>query len=81
MKTDQIICCVVALLLGMLLANMLKSVCGCKVMEGQPGAREFDFTALRAQLESQAADAAAAPVYERKEDDPGWRSGESHSSR
>jgi hypothetical protein len=35
MKTDQIICCVVALLLGMLLANMLKNVCGCKVVEGQ----------------------------------------------
>jgi hypothetical protein len=35
MKTDQIVMCVVALLLGMLLANMLKSVCGCKVVEGQ----------------------------------------------
>jgi len=34
MKTDQIICCVVALLLGMLLSNMLKNVCGCKVVEG-----------------------------------------------
>jgi hypothetical protein len=36
MKTDQIMCCIVALLLGMLLANMLKNVCGCKnVVEGQ----------------------------------------------
>ena len=35
MKTDQIIMCVVALLLGMLLANMLKNVCGCKIVEGQ----------------------------------------------
>ena len=26
--------CIVALVLGMLLANMLKSVCGCKVVEG-----------------------------------------------
>jgi hypothetical protein len=26
--------CIVALILGMLLANMLKSVCGCKVVEG-----------------------------------------------
>lgn len=34
MKTDQIVMLFVALLLGMLLANMLKSVCGCKVMEG-----------------------------------------------
>ena len=41
MKTDQIMCCVVALLLGMLLANMLKSVCGCKVMEGQEMGRRF----------------------------------------
>jgi hypothetical protein len=35
MKTDQIIMCVVALLLGMLLANMLTNVCGCKIVEGQ----------------------------------------------
>ena len=35
MNTEQIIMCVVALILGMLLANMLKSVCGCKVVEGQ----------------------------------------------
>jgi hypothetical protein len=34
MKTEQILMCVVALVLGMLLANMLKSVCGCKVVEG-----------------------------------------------
>jgi len=34
MKTEQIVMCVVFLLLGMLLANMLKSVCGCKVVEG-----------------------------------------------
>lgn len=30
MKTEQIIMCVVALLLGMLVANMLTNVCGCK---------------------------------------------------
>ena len=36
MKTEQILMCVVALVLGMLLANMLKSVCGCKnLIEGQ----------------------------------------------
>ena len=35
MKTEQILMCVVALILGMLLANMLKNVCGCKVVEGQ----------------------------------------------
>ena len=34
MNTEQILMCVVALILGMLLANMLKSVCGCKVVEG-----------------------------------------------
>ena len=38
MKTDTIVCCVVALLLGMLLANMLKNVCGCKLTEGQADA-------------------------------------------
>ena len=37
MKTETIVCCVVALLLGMLLANMLKSVCGCKLTEGNHG--------------------------------------------
>ena len=36
MKTEQILMCVVSLILGMLLFHMLKGVCGCKVMEGQP---------------------------------------------
>ena len=31
--------CVVALILGMLMANMLKNVCGCNVVEGK--SREF----------------------------------------
>ena len=36
MNNQTIVCCVVALILGMLIANMLKSVCGCKnVVEGQ----------------------------------------------
>lgn len=34
MNNQTIVCCVVALLLGMLLANMLKNVCGCKLVEG-----------------------------------------------
>ena len=35
MKTDQIMCCIVALLLGMLMYHMLKNVCGCKnIVEG-----------------------------------------------
>ena len=34
MGTDQIMYCIVALILGMLLANMLKNVCGCKTVEG-----------------------------------------------
>jgi len=39
MDTKTIVMCVVALILGMLMANMLKSVCGCKssVVEGQAG--------------------------------------------
>ena len=42
MNTEQILMCVVALILGMLLANMLKSVCGCKVVEGcEPVNKEF----------------------------------------
>ena len=36
MEIKTIVMCVVALILGMLLANMLKSVCGCKnIIEGQ----------------------------------------------
>ena len=34
MNTEQILMYVIALILGMLLANMLKNVCGCKLMEG-----------------------------------------------
>ena len=37
MKTETIVMCVVALILGMLMANMLKNVCGCNtVVEGGP---------------------------------------------
>ena len=32
MNSETIVMCVVALLLGMLLANMIKSVCGCKTI-------------------------------------------------
>ena len=40
MGTEQIMYCIVALILGMLMANMLKSVCGCKLVEGYaPGCR------------------------------------------
>ena len=35
MNSEQIFMYVVALILGMLLADMLKGVCGCKVVEGQ----------------------------------------------
>ena len=38
MNTQTILMCVVAIILGMLLANMLKNVCGCKVVEGQGNA-------------------------------------------
>jgi hypothetical protein len=37
MDSKTICYCVVALLLGMLLANMLKNVCGCNVVEGLEG--------------------------------------------
>ena len=35
MNSETIVMCVVALILGMLLTHMLKSVCGSKVVEGQ----------------------------------------------
>ena len=34
MNSETIVMCVVALVLGMLMANMLKNVCGCKTVEG-----------------------------------------------
>ncbi len=34
MKMETVVYCVVALILGMLLANMLKNVCGCNTVEG-----------------------------------------------
>ena len=40
MNFQTIVMCVVALILGMLLAHMLKSVCGCKLVEGQGGYQE-----------------------------------------
>jgi hypothetical protein len=46
MNNQTIVCCVVALLLGMLLANMLKSVCGCKLTEGQGCVGAFDAFAV-----------------------------------
>jgi hypothetical protein len=38
MDSKTIVMCVVALILGMLMANMLKDVCGCNVVEGQTAA-------------------------------------------
>jgi len=35
MGTDQIMYCIVALLLGMFMYHMLKGACGCKTVEGQ----------------------------------------------
>ena len=35
MDTKTIVICLISLILGMLVANMLKNVCGCKVVEGQ----------------------------------------------
>lgn len=42
MNSETVVYCVVALLLGMLLANMLKSICDCKVVEGQECSRDDD---------------------------------------
>ena len=42
MNNQTIVMCVVSLLLGMLLANMLKNVCGCKVVEGQNECASFE---------------------------------------
>ena len=39
MNNEQILMCVVALILGMLLANMLKDVYGCKLVEGSESSR------------------------------------------
>ena len=39
MNSNNIVYCVVAFLLGMLLMNMLKNVCVCKTVEGSGGER------------------------------------------
>ena len=45
MKTETIFMCVVALILWMLMANMLKNVCGCKsVVEGATPADQRSLT-------------------------------------
>ena len=36
MKTGTIVCCVFSLILGMLLSNILKDICDCKAIKGQP---------------------------------------------
>ena len=51
MNSETIVYCVVALILGMLLANMLKSVCGCKVVEGQ----DEEYTNWMSELDSKGA--------------------------
>ena len=49
-----IVYCVVALLLGMLLANMLKSVCGCTLVEGAfMGPTDASSAALQVALHNQ----------------------------
>ena len=53
MKTDQIIMCVVLLLLGMLLFNMLQNVCGCKNVSEGLGSISLD------ELKSEASKAAS----------------------
>ena len=41
MNSQTIVMCVVALILGILLANMLKNICGCnKVVEGMKGRKK-----------------------------------------
>ena len=37
MNSKTIVMCVVLFLIGMLLAHMLKNVCGCRTVEGLPG--------------------------------------------
>ena len=48
MEIKTIVMCVVALILGMLLANMLKSVCGCKnIIEGQHNLAKENLTSQK----------------------------------
>tara|TARA_A100001015_G_C15021592_1_gene728288 strand:- start:1447 stop:2025 length:579 start_codon:yes stop_codon:yes gene_type:complete len=48
MNSETIVYCVVALILGMLLAHMLKDVCGCKTVEGTEPPKPF-WAAISAQ--------------------------------
>ena len=65
MKTETIVMCVVALLLGMLLANMLKNVCGCKVVEGSELVRAIEQGTLPTQsTQNQMTDTESDIVFE-----------------
>ena len=57
MKTEQIIILVVAFMLGMLLLNMVKNVCGCELKEG------FDVRGPQGLSSEQAVAAEGAGIY------------------
>ena len=64
MNNQTIVCCVVALILGMLLANMLKSICGCKnVVEGQCAKDECWCVDMGETVPPQCYDAKECPDY------------------
>ena len=51
MDMKTICYCIVALLLGMLLANMLKNVCGCNVVEGYRCNPKTDYNHIKSNSE------------------------------
>ena len=60
MGTDQIMYCIISLILGMLMYHMLKGVCGCKTVEGQHTAVPIHNEAAPATVHDGHAGAAAA---------------------
>jgi hypothetical protein len=68
MKTEQIVMCVVALALGMLVANMLTNVCGCKTgvegmeFNGEPVPQFDDAERTELGLSTSAANALSSPA-------------------
>ena len=58
---DKWIMCVVALILGMLLANMLKNVCGCNVVEGQWSEDQISSSCLNNKLTGNLKDGVCQP--------------------
>ena len=66
MKTEQILMCLFALILGMLIANMLKDVCGCNIVEGAEAGEKAEAEAAEEAARKKTAKEAAEEAARKK---------------